>query len=69
MRVVERASEIMEEKGERMKALSERADRDEQLSMSEMSELMSGATTMMGMNTIELEIVKSSGQNWPSTNG
>ena len=32
--------------------------------MSEMSEIMSGATSMMGMNTVELEIVKSSGGNW-----
>ncbi len=64
VRVVERAAEIMEEKGERIKELSERAENDEALSISEMSELMSGATTMIGLNTIELEIVKSSGGNW-----
>jgi hypothetical protein len=64
VRVVERAEEIIEEKGERIRELSERADNDEKLSMSEMSEMMSGATTMMGMNTIELEIVKSGGGNW-----
>lgn len=64
VRVVERAGEIMEEKGERIRKLAERAENDEQLSMSEMSEVMRGATTMIGMNTIELEVVKSAGGNW-----
>lgn len=64
IRVINRAEEIMQEKTERMRDLAERADRDEQLSMSEMSEMMSGATQVMGMNTIELEVVKTGGGNW-----
>ena len=64
VRVSRRAREIMDEKGERLRELSERADNDEPLSMSEMTEAMGGATAMMGMNTIELEIVKSAGGNW-----
>ena len=63
-RVAQRAGEIMDEKSERIRELAERADNDEELSMSEMSEIMGGATTMMGMNTIELEVVKSAGGNW-----
>ena len=62
--VAKRAGEIMEEKGARIRELAERAENDEKLSVSEMSEMMSGATTMMGMNTIELEIVRSGGGNW-----
>jgi len=64
IRVMNRAEEVMLEKTERMRELAERADRDEQLSMREMSEMMSGATEVMGMNTIEIEIVKSGGGNW-----
>lgn len=64
IRVINRAEEIMLEKTERMRDLVERADRDEQLSMSEMGEMMSGATQVMGMNTIEIEVVKSGGGNW-----
>lgn len=64
IRVMKRATEILEDKGERMRQLAERAEREEQMSMSEMSEVMAGATQMMGMNTIELEVVKSSGGNW-----
>ena len=64
IRIMSRATEIMEEKGQRMQELAERADQDKQLSMSDMSEMMAGATQMMGMNTLELEVVKSSGGNW-----
>lgn len=63
-RVAQRAAEIMAEKTDRIRELSERAENDEELSISEMSEIMSGATSMIGMHTIELEIVKSSGGNW-----
>lgn len=64
IRVMSRATEIMEEKSKRMQELAERADQDEELSISDMSEMMAGATQMMGMNTLELEVVKSSGGNW-----
>jgi len=64
MRVMNRAEEMMLEKTERMRELAERADRDEELSMREMSEMMSGATEMVGINTIEIELVKSGGGNW-----
>lgn len=64
IRVMQRAEEIMNERGERMRELAERAERDEEMSMSDMSELMAGATQVMGLNTIEMEIVKSSGRNW-----
>ncbi|HUG98144.1 MAG TPA: Yip1 family protein [Gammaproteobacteria bacterium] len=64
IRVKSRAREIMEEKSERMRDLAERADQKEEMSMRDMSELMAGATQMMGMHTIELEVVKSSGGNW-----
>jgi hypothetical protein len=64
IRVMSRATEIMEQKGARMRELAERAEQKEQMSMSDMSEMMARATQMMGMNTIELEVVKSGGGNW-----
>jgi len=63
-RVAQRAAEIMEEKGERFRELAERTDNDGQLSIREMSKVMGSASTMISMNTIELEVVKSSGGNW-----
>ena len=40
------------------------AANDEQLSIGKMGEVMGSASTMMGMNSTELEVVKSSGGNW-----
>lgn len=64
IRVKSRANDVMEEKSERMRQLAERAERKEQMSMREMSEMMAAGTQMMGMNTIQIEVVKSSGGNW-----
>lgn len=64
IRVVARAEELLNEKRERLVEISEKADRDEELSMSEMSEMMGSATQMLGMNTIEIEVVKSADGNW-----
>lgn len=64
IRVMQRADEIMNERGERMRELAERAEQNEDMSISDMTEMMSGATQMAGFNTIEMEVVKSSGGNW-----
>lgn len=64
VRVMNRARDITMEKTERMQQLAERADRNERMSLSDMSEMMTSGTQMMGMNTIELEVVKSDGGNW-----
>lgn len=64
VRVMNRARDITIEKTERMQQLAERADRNERMSLSDMSEMMTSGTQMMGMNTIELEVVKSGGGNW-----
>lgn len=64
VRVMNRARDITIEKTERMQQLAERADRNERVSLSDMNEMMTSGTQMMGMNTIELEVVKSGGGNW-----
>jgi hypothetical protein len=64
LRVMNRVAEITAERTERMQQLAERADRNERMSLSDMSEMMSSGTQLTGMNTIELEVVKSGGGNW-----
>ena len=64
IRIMNRAAEIIEAQSARMRELSERADRNEDISMSEMSEMMSGATQMMGLASAEIELVKSADGNW-----
>ena len=64
IRVMSRVRDIRVDTTERMQELAERADRNERMSLSDMSEMMAGGTQVMGMNTIELEVVKSGGGNW-----
>ncbi|MEX0708280.1 MAG: Yip1 family protein [Woeseia sp.] len=64
IRVMNRAREMMIDQTERLREISERANKDEQVSFSDLSEVMSGATQMAGMNTVELEVVKSGNGNW-----
>jgi hypothetical protein len=64
IRVMARTSEITAEKEERLRAIAEKADRKENVSISEMSEMMTGMAGIAGMNTAEIEVVKSGGGNW-----
>lgn len=64
IRVMHRAREMIFDQTERLREISERADRNEQVSFSDLSTMMSGATQMAGMNTVELEVVKSGSGNW-----
>jgi hypothetical protein len=64
IRVVERASELQEEKSARLKELAEKADNNEQMSMSDLGEMMSSASDLSGIQTAEIEVVKSAGGNW-----
>lgn len=64
IRVLDRVSVLQEEKAEQMKKLAEKADKDETLSMSELGQMMSSATAVSGIHTIELEVVKTAGGNW-----
>jgi hypothetical protein len=64
VRVLKRSSEVQEEKAERMKELAEKADKNENLSMSDLGQMMSSATDLSGLQTTEIEIVKSAGGNW-----
>ncbi len=64
VKVAKRSKEILAEKAERMKELSERAERNEDISFNDLSTMMRGGTELMGMNTVEMELVKSAGGNW-----
>jgi hypothetical protein len=61
IRVMDRVTELMVEKEERLRELAEKADRDEKVSLGDM---MGGMTQMVGLNTDEIEVVKSAGGNW-----
>jgi hypothetical protein len=62
--VMQRTSELMAEKEERLRELAEKADSNENVSLSDMTQMMTGATEMAGLNTLEIEVVKTGGGNW-----
>jgi hypothetical protein len=64
IRVLERTSEIQEEKAKRLKELAEKAEDKEQMSMRDLGQMMSSATELSGIQTVEIEVVKSAGGNW-----
>ena len=64
IRVMERVSEALADKEAQMRKIAERAEKDEQMSLKDMSTMMSGMTQIAGMNTVEVEMVKSSGGNF-----
>lgn len=63
-RVMSRTAELTEERAARLRELAERAEENEDLSLSDLGQLVSGATGAAGMNTLEIEVVKSAGGNW-----
>ncbi len=64
IRVMDRAAELQVDKEKRLQALAEKADNDEQLSMSDLGELMGSVTDLAGMQAGQIEVVKSAGGNW-----
>jgi hypothetical protein len=64
IRVMQRTAEAVAERAQRLQDLSERSEADEPMSMSDLGTILSGATAMTGLNTAEIEVVKSAGGNW-----
>jgi hypothetical protein len=64
VRVMERFAEVSIEREQRLKEIAERAERDEQVSLRELGNVFSGVAEIAGLNTAEIEIVKSAGGNW-----
>lgn len=64
IRVMNRTTELLDEKGERIRELAEKAEKNQQASISDMSQMMTGMSEIAGMNTVEIEVVKSAGGNW-----
>jgi len=64
IRVMDRAADLQADKDERLQALSEKADSDDQLSMGDLGDLMSTVTDLAGMQDGRIEVVKTSGGNW-----
>jgi len=62
--VMQKTRAIMLEKEQRLRELAKNADKDEDISFSDMSELMSVSTQIAGMNTTEIDVVNTGDGNW-----
>jgi hypothetical protein len=64
IRAVEKAGELQAEKERRLTELAEKADKNEKMSFRDMGQMMSGITDFAGVQSAEIEVVKSAGGNW-----
>ncbi len=64
IRVMQRTAELQQDKTARLKELSEKAESDGDISFSDLGSMMSGVTEFAGLQTSEIEVVKSAGGNW-----
>ena len=64
IRVMQRTEELQQDKMARFEDLAERAENNEDVSLSDLGSMMSGVTEVAGLQTSEIEVVKSAGGNW-----
>ncbi|MCB1680130.1 MAG: YIP1 family protein [Halioglobus sp.] len=64
IRVMDRTRELREQQTARLKAIGDKADQEGGLSISDFGDIVSGAQNMAGLQTAEVEVVKSGGGNW-----
>ena len=64
IRVMERAKEASAARQERLRQITEQAESNQRVSLNDLSNVVAGITEVAGINTAEIEIVKSAGGNW-----
>ena len=64
LQIMQRTAELQQDKTARLKELSEKAESDGDISFSDLGSMMSGFTEAAGLQTSEIEVVKSAGGNW-----
>lgn len=64
IRVMDRAGELRAENDKRLSEIAKRADEDEQMSISDFGQMMGGMVDLAGLQSAEIEVVKTGGGNW-----
>ncbi|MEX2125323.1 MAG: Yip1 family protein [Woeseia sp.] len=64
IRVMARAREMQAEKDKRLQEIAKKAEDEEQMSMSDFGQIMGSVTDFAGMQTAEIEVVKTADGNW-----
>ena len=64
IRVMQRSEELQAQKMKKLEELAEKAERDETVSFRDIGAMMGGMSEAVGLQTSEIEVVKSAGGNW-----
>jgi hypothetical protein len=64
LRVMERATELRNDQGERLREIAEKAEKEQEMSLTDLSRMMGGMSEVAGLQTAEMEVVKTGGGNW-----
>ncbi len=64
LRVMQRAEELQQQRMKNLEQLAEKAENEEQVSFRDLGAMMGGMTEVAGLQTSEIEVVKSAGGNW-----
>lgn len=64
IRVMDRAGDLRAEKDKRLSEIAKRAENEERMSMSDFSQIVGGMVDLAGLQSEEIEVVKTGGGNW-----
>lgn len=64
IRVMDRAGDLRAEKDKRLGEIAKRAENEERMSMSDFSQIVGGMVDLAGLQSEEIEVVKTGGGNW-----
>ena len=64
LRVMDRAAELRAENDKRLQEIAKKADEKEEMSFSDFGQMMGGMVDLAGLQSAEIEVVKTGGGNW-----
>lgn len=64
IRVMDRAAELRAEKDRRFQEIAQKAEETEEMSFSDFGQMMGGMVDLAGLQSAEIEVVKTGGGNW-----
>jgi len=64
IRVMDRAGELRAENDRRLQEIAKKADEKEEMSFSDFGQMMGGMVDLAGLQSAEIEVVKTGGGNW-----
>jgi hypothetical protein len=64
IRVMDRAAELRAERDKRLQQIAQKADEEQEMSLSDFGQMMGGVVDIAGLQSAEIEVVKTGDGNW-----